>query len=175
MSHRSCLQEGRRLSNPTYLMNIKFYFIITSLFFILHSLLTLKNCWINPLIIMGFIKIFRYTLILVLYSCISSTVLSGTDRKYYTSPDLLTDRWCLFNLSHQGGGCGLMTRTRKFEQIIKGMNYVSVCLSLSTQSVFLSSEDTVTHQSGLSPSNPTASLPNPLLSTSSFSRSLMFH
>lgn len=25
----------------------------------------------------------------------------------------------------QGGGCGLMTRTRKFEEIVKGMNYVS--------------------------------------------------
>lgn len=40
----------------------------------------------------------------------------------------LCDRWCLFALSHQGGGCGLMTRTRKFEQIVKGMNYVSVDL-----------------------------------------------
>lgn len=29
-------------------------------------------------------------------------------------------------LPHQGGGCGLMTRTRKFEEIVKGMNYVSV-------------------------------------------------
>lgn len=28
-------------------------------------------------------------------------------------------------LPHQGGGCGLMTRTRKFEEIVKGMNYVS--------------------------------------------------
>lgn len=38
------------------------------------------------------------------------------------------DRWCLLTLPHQGGGCGLMTRTRKFEEIIKGMNYVSVYL-----------------------------------------------
>lgn len=40
----------------------------------------------------------------------------------------LTDRLCLFASPHQGGGCGLMTRTRKFEQIIKGMNYVSCFL-----------------------------------------------
>jgi len=38
----------------------------------------------------------------------------------------LTDRWCLFAFPHQGGGCGLMTRNRKFEQIIKGMNHVSL-------------------------------------------------
>ncbi|KAM8767609.1 tRNA-dihydrouridine(47) synthase [NAD(P)(+)]-like [Acanthopagrus schlegelii] len=32
---------------------------------------------------------------------------------------------CPIDLVYQkGGGCGLMTRTRKFEQIIKGMNYV---------------------------------------------------
>lgn len=43
------------------------------------------------------------------------------------------NRWCLFALPHQGGGCGLMTRTRKFEQIIKGMNYVSVWFYCWTQ------------------------------------------
>lgn len=36
------------------------------------------------------------------------------------------DRWFLFAFHHQGGGCGLMTRTRKFEQIVNGMNSVSM-------------------------------------------------
>lgn len=44
---------------------------------------------------------------------------------------LNTDSWYFCVLPHQGGGCGLMTRTRKFEDIVKGMNYVSA--ELTTQ------------------------------------------
>lgn len=39
-----------------------------------------------------------------------------------------SDGCFLLTLPYQGGGCGLMTRTRKFEEIIKGMNYVSAHL-----------------------------------------------
>lgn len=47
----------------------------------------------------------------------------------------LKDRWYLFTFPLQGGGCGLMTRTRKFEEIIKGMNCVSLAVA-STYKAF---------------------------------------
>lgn len=46
-------------------------------------------------------------------------------------------RWYLFTFPLQGGGCGLMTRTRKFEEIIKGMNYVSLAVASNYKAFYL--------------------------------------